>query len=601
MNLQAILEKLEQLPAHIKAKILPKLDINVPHADPAGAVLVGVFLARTLGVGKVIDDILGEKHLTIEQMRDEIAAGHAPKVSTGLVCEILVGDMIGRHEDLTRIYQLEEACATWRVKDILGVPPKKLNDDRVGRALDLVASTPQVMPGAIHALALNCVKNFGIPLNRFYHDPTAVPVTGMMEGNEKFQYGHGGVPGQKQLMLNLTIAAGASLPVTAAIDPGNVQGGGVFPRTLEQVRQLVQGEEYEIIMDRGIITHDNIHLMLKNPGTYFIGPLKDELSRTWVAEQLEHLDNEAFSPINYRSKQEIKQDRPSHYLAAETEYTFQVELNRRKKGEPRRKKGTREFDQVTVRAVIYRDTEKQQRDAKHRLEDIEKVETALKELQAKLNKRNLQTLAACQQKVQEIFKGKPDMRLAYTITVNTNQYGAVTLSWEKNETAMQELAKTDGIFVLLTNHPQDKVNAEELLTRYRGRNDIEMSFRFLKGALDLTQVFLRKDGRVDAYCFLKVLGMFVINFAAWYLQKYGKIKLSPQKLQKQFGNTTLVEQRLQPFGIRRWVGANICEPIEILVNLLKLPHPKILIELLNVPLDYDRIIDDWVKKYMVET
>ncbi|KKM08660.1 hypothetical protein SY88_22795 [Clostridiales bacterium PH28_bin88] len=292
---------------------------------------------------------------------------------------------------------------------------------------------------------------------------------------------------------------------------------------------------------------------------------------------------------------------PSHYLAAETEYTFQVEVNPRQKGEPRRKKGTREFVTVTVRAVIYRDTEKQKRDAKHRQEAIEEVETALQELKGKLNKRNLKTQEACQQKVQEIFKGKPDMRRAYTVTVDTNQYGAVTLAWKKNEDANQELAKTDGIFVLLTNHPREKVDAADLLTRYRGRNDIEMSFRFLKGALDLNQIFLRKDGRVDAYCFLKVIGMFVINFAAWYLQKHGRIKLSPKKLQKEFGNTTLVEQRLQPFGIRRWIGTNITSPIETLVDLLRLPHPRILIELLNVPLDYGQIIDEWVKKYMAAT
>jgi len=90
----------------------------------------------------------------------------------------------------------------------------------------------------------------------------------------------------------------------------------------------------------------------------------------------------------------------------------------------------------------------------------------------------------------------------------------------------------------------------------------------------MSQSFMKHANNL--WCFLKVLGMFVINFAAWYLQKYGKTKFSPQKLQKQFGNTTLVE-------------------------LLQLPHPKILIELLNVPLDYGQIIDQWVKKHMAIT
>jgi len=174
------------------------------------------------------------------------------------------------------------------------------------------------------------------------------------------------------------------------------------------------------------------------------------------------------------------------------------------------------------------------------------------------------------------------------------------MNWtlELDGTIIRELAKTDGVFVLLTNHDQEKVDANELLTRYRGRNDIEMSFRFLKGALDLEQIFLRKPERVDAYCFLKVLTMFVINFAAWILGKHGK-RLPPKRLQKELGAMTIVEQRLEPIGIRRWVGANIPGSVEILVNLFQLPHPVQLIEIVNTPIDYPRVISDWVKSNLV--
>lgn len=202
--------------------------------------------------------------------------------------------------------------------------------------------------------------------------------------------------------------------------------------------------------------------------------------------------------------------------------------------------------------MIYRDNKKK-RDTEHRAKNITKVEARLQELQGKLNKRNLYTVTACQSRVREIFRGLPELRQAYKVTVETNAHCAVTLTWEKDEEVLQEAALTDGLFILLTNHSVEAVEANELLTRYRGRNDIEMSYRFLKvlkGALDLNQIFLRKPSRVDAYFYLKVVAMFVLNMAHWFLTKEGQKKMTPQKLQEVLGNTAIVEQRLEPLGIR---------------------------------------------------
>lgn len=73
-----------------------------------------------------------------------------------------------------------------------------------------------------------------------------------MQGNDKVQYGHGGLPALRQLILNLTTLPGPSLPVTAMTDPGNVQGGQVFGRTLKAVSKLAPGE-FEIIVDCSIL------------------------------------------------------------------------------------------------------------------------------------------------------------------------------------------------------------------------------------------------------------------------------------------------------------------------------------------------------------
>lgn len=120
----------------------------------------------------------------------------------------------------------------------------------------------------------------------------------------------------------------------------------------------------------------------------------------------------------------------------------------------------------------------------------------------------------------------------------------------------------------------------------------------MKGALDLNQIFLRKPSRVDAYCYLKVLAMFVLSLANWFLAREGKNKkkMTPQKLQEILGNTTIVEQRLEPFGIRHWVSTNITEPIRIFIDLFHLPDPVAIVEAINAAIDYHQILNQWSQK-----
>ena len=69
--------------------------------------------------------------------------------------------------------------------------------------------------------------------------------------------------------------------------------------------------------------------------------------------------------------------------------------------------------------------------------------------------------------------------------------------------------------------------------------------------------------------------------------------MSPQKLQKELGDLTISEQRLQPIGVRHWVGTNIPNTIDILVNLFNLPHPLELIEIINSSINFSYHIEKW--------
>ena len=603
MELKPIIEQLVKLPPEMLTKIMPDFKVEVPEANPSGAILIGVFLARSLGIGKIIDDFIGEEYISYEQRRKNMDNGIVGRVSTGLACEILIGDMLGRKKNLTRMYEFEEACEKWHSEEIIGIPSCKLNDDKIGRSLDAINSNAKYMANVLQNVVLSACKRFGIPLDRFYNDTSSVPISGEMANNKKVQYGYGGLPNLKQIILNLTIAAGASLPVASSVDPGNVQGGTTFEHSFEKVMAITDDQEFEMIIDRGILTQNNMHLMLtkSNKKAIFIGPLKDELSKKWLLEQLNEAKNNAFVSIEYRSKKEIERKQNAHYEAIETEYSFKIEIEppaendkdkKPHKSGKKGKKSQKRFAKHIVRAVIYCDLNKKPKEAERRQKRIKSTEEDLEKLNSKLNKRNLITKEACEKAVDKIFTGQPEMRKLFNVTVELNENDAIVMSWSKDEAIIPELEKTDGIFVLLTNHDKEKVDANELLTRYRSRNDIEISFRFLKSSLDLKQVFLQIPERVDAYCFLKVLAMLVLNLVTWLLGKNG-IKMTPKKVQEEIGEIALSKTILQPVGVCHWDGSNISNTIDVLVKLFNLPHPLELIEIINSSKNYSNYIEEW--------
>lgn len=83
-----------------------------------------------------------------------------------------------------------------------------------------------------------------------------------------------------------------------------------------------------------------------------------------------------------------------------------------------------------------------------------------------------------------------------TLALSENSHKAVSLSWFWDEKAYDRQIRYDGVFAMLTNHTQDNVSANEMLRRYRDRNQIEMNFRDLKGC---ARVLLHIIGIVPAF------------------------------------------------------------------------------------------------------
>jgi hypothetical protein len=74
----------------------------------------------------------------------------------------------------------------------------------------------------------------------------------------------------------------------------------------------------------------------------------------------------------------------------------------------------------------------------------------------------------------------------------------------------------DGIYVLRTSEPKERLSAEETVRRYKSLSEVERAFRSLKGIdLLVRPIRHRREDRVPAHIFLCLLAYYV----EWHLRR----------------------------------------------------------------------------------
>ena len=88
--------------------------------------------------------------------------------------------------------------------------------------------------------------------------------------------------------------------------------------------------------------------------------------------------------------------------------------------------------------------------------------------------------------------------------------------WQRKEEAIDEEKGLDGIYVIRTSEPADRLSAEDAVRGYKQLADVEQAFRSLKG-LDLLvrPIHHRLNDRVRAHVFVCLLAYYV----QWHLKQ----------------------------------------------------------------------------------
>jgi len=596
------------LPKEVQKELLSKLKVSETlEAAPAGAILMGMYILEYLGFPKYIDEILGEEHTTIEQLKNHYQNRRAlekPMIpSTGIILSLMVADMIACPRNITPAYKFEEMAEQWRTGPLLGIEPSLLNDDRIGRAMSAIGANPQNLQEVLFNMITDAGKKAGIPLNKFILDTTVLELDGKFKDAPKVVPGRG-TNSFSQLIVSLVIASGSRIPAGFGVLPGNTSDSTTLPGIYETVNRIADDGSVEFLMDRIYPTPSNIRFLQEHQNermVYWVSPLKMGLSKKRIRELVDEANREdKWESISYRSSKEKKAKIAPPLTAFETTWTLREKIKPElEPGQKRRPRGSIKTVEIEVRCVFYRHEINAKRERENREIKIEQLEKALQEFCAKLNKRKYQELKYCNKKLSELLKSYAGVKKFVQCSISQTDKGVISLTWSWDREAIEEETKYDGIFALLTNYTKKQVNKNQLVKKYRSRDQVEVDFKEMRGILDLERILFQRPERIDTYVFIKVIALFILAFLRFHAEQEG-IKATEKNIQESMGDMLLVENRILPLELKIYGVARDTELNRLYRKLFSLPDPLELIKILSDAEiarvdDYVRI---WYEKWL---
>ena len=403
---------------------------------------------------------------------------------------------------------------------LLGCSPQQLsqlNDDRIGRSLDRLFDADRA--AFLTDFLLHMISEFSVPLEQMHNDSTTITFQGQyseadgtpMRGRPtlKVTFGHNKDhrPDLKQLLWILTVNE-EGVPVQFKLADGNTADTRTHLETWTTLCQLVGSPGFLYVADCKLCDRATLRTIHQKKGK-FITVLprtrkEDAQFKKWLVSQTPDWQELVSYP-----HPRLKDGPPD--IVRFTPSAFP--------------------DPDGFRLFWFHSSLKQERDVAARQESLRRAVEELQLLKVKVEgpRSRVKTREGVAEKVDAVLKHRGvDRWIRYTLEEQKNEKyrqekrgrsGAQTryrrtmktrfsLTWEAIEKHIEEDARSDGVFPLLTNCAEMPVL--QVLESYRRKHPlIEKRHEMLKTVLGATPVFLKNIGRVEAFLFLEYIALTV--------------------------------------------------------------------------------------------
>lgn len=482
----------------------PPVKQNIANAGPL-ALLVP--LLDKLDVEKIID-----RHLPPNPQQE---------LSHGQVLRMLLAARLCHPTALVNV-------ADWAEKSgaafFANIPVDKLNDDRLGRALDAFFEHRHSILGSMTAQALQVTD---LSLNRLHFDPTDLVFSGAYETStprlpqDKSQpfngdgrlpaahICHGYTSDRKMIQASQLAVVDnlGAIPVFAHCLDGNRNGHPSIRETFQLAQQhLSFPQTMLMISDRGTCSIEHIARLNKNGYSALCAAQWQEYRSLYE----NNADRLQWQPASFLS---IEQKRRRTTQSALPQESYKLAVLNHELVDP--------ADKKTIPArIIFVHSSADERDSRaHRQKNIAKIKARLEEIQEKFLRGHPQcTIASVTRQVDQLLGNKEAGKYFawqfVPLTVEEqnalpapkcgHRRATMRLTFTLDSAAAEAKQRYDGLSVLVTTAPKTQ-SADLLFSQYKQQNYVEMLHHQWKTPLAVTPVFLKSPSRIEALvCLLQI-------------------------------------------------------------------------------------------------
>ena len=384
------------------------------------------------------------------------------------------------------LYDVAGWASSAAVHELLDVPAGLLGDDRLGRALEAFAPVAETVRGA---MMLAAIDTFGADAARLHLDLTTLTVAGHYPGSDLIGRGWNA---SRQIQRQVRVLAATNhtgVPLYVRPHPGNAAELSCLGQAMHDLAKLLPPGL--LVVADSALGHVKNLCEADRAGLRFIVPLRENTG--YFDRFLTDGGHASLRPLTYvsRREQHLPAAQRTRYRGAIRDYP----VTDPETGVERRFRVAYIWSSEEARAV-----------AEARERALSRAETDLTRVQRGLGGRHYKTAAQVHARINRIIG--PNLHGLLTVTVGA-QNGKPTLTWQRDQTAIDAAAQHDGVYALATNLP-GRITANHILTRYKDQHLVELAHRANKHVLNVRPIFLHNDDRIAAL--ISIVGLALLIY-----------------------------------------------------------------------------------------
>jgi Domain of unknown function (DUF4277)/Transposase DDE domain len=440
------------------------------------------------GTRRSVGPLLLVEHFLRELDVKDIVDGALPRSARSIlsVGEVVCALIASRLCSLSPLYDVAGWASGAAVHELLGIPPALLNDDRLGRALETFAVDAEDLRSRV---AAGAIERFGVDAGRLHVDLTTVGVSGAYEDSALIAKGWASDRRVARQVRTLQASTPDGTVLYSRPDPGNVAELTLVGASLERLLQIA-GQGLLIVCDSAMGQPKTMR-EIDQADVRFVVPLR--ASAGFRERFLTDAGHEALRPVCYVPEREAK-------LPPKLRTVFKGVL--RDWEIP----GSDTHPPLRLRVAYIHSSEEATQVADARERALVKAEDALGRMHNGLGGRYYKTREQIERRIGQILGINITGLIDVTVTTRA---GKLSVTWQRNQEAIDTAKSFDGIYALATNLP-GRLSAGQVLRLYKDQQIVERRHRDMKQTLKVRPIFLHNDDRV--YALLSIVGISLLIF-----------------------------------------------------------------------------------------